>query len=110
MEVRTDSKDGAAVAVPSEILEAFQDQTRSCVEQWIQQLQNDPDCFADLEQQVDQHYRRGGGQLVASLLAKVTKDPQMDERIEQVRQDATIRLRASQPRTLQVRLLCGLVL
>jgi hypothetical protein len=110
MEVRTDSKDGAAVAAPSKILETFQDRTRSCIEQWLQQLQNDPDCFADLEQQVDQHYRRGGGQLVAGLLAKVTIDPQLDERIKRVRQDAAIPLRAPQPRTLQVRLLCGLVL
>ena len=110
MEVRTDSKDGTLVATPSEILETFQGQTQGCIEQWIQQLRDAPDRFADLEQQIDQHYRQGGGQLVASLLAKATKDPQMYERIEQVRQNAAIPLRASQPRSLQVRLLCGLVL
>jgi hypothetical protein len=110
MEVRTESKNGTLVGSPSEILEAFQGQTQSCIEQWIQELQDNPDRFAVIEQQIDQHYRRGGGQLVASFLAKVTEDPQMDERIEKVRQDATIPLRASQPRPLQVRILCGLVL
>jgi len=110
MEVRTDSKNGAPVAPPSETLETFQGQTQGCIDQWIQHLQDDPDRFADFEQQIDQHYRRGGGQLVASILAQVTKHPPMDERIEQVRQEAAIRLRAPQPRTLQVRLLCGLVL
>ena len=110
MQVRTDSNNGTPVASPSDTLEAFQVQTQSCIEQWIQQLQDDPDRFADTEQQIDQHYRQGGGQLVASLLAKVTEDPQMDERVQQVRQDAAIPLRAPQPRTLKVRLLCGLIL
>jgi hypothetical protein len=110
MQVRTDSKNGAAVASPSDTIEAFGGQTQSCIEQWIQQLQNDPDGFVDMEQQIDQHYRQGGGQLVASLLAKVTEDPQMDDHVQQVRQDAAIPLRSPQPRTLKMRLLCGLVL
>ena len=63
MQVRTDSKNGAAVASPSDTIEAFGGQTQSCIEQWIQQLQNDPDGFVDMEQQIDQHYRQGGGQL-----------------------------------------------
>ena len=110
MQVRTDSKNGAPVASPSGTIEAFQTQTQGCVEQWIQQLQDDPDRFADIEQQIDQHYRQGGGQLLASLLVQVTENPQMDENVQQVRQDAAIPLRAPQPRTLKVRLLCGLVL
>ena len=110
MQVRTDSKHGAPVACPSETIEAFQTQTQSCIEDWIEQLQDDPDRFADIEQQIDQHYRQGGGQLVASLLAQVTEDPQMGEHVEQVRQDAAIPLQAPEPRPLKVRLLCGLVL
>jgi hypothetical protein len=110
MEVRTESKNGALVASPAETLETFQVQTQSTMEQWIQQLQANPDCFTDVEQQIDQHFRRGGGQLIASILAKVTQTPQLKECIGQVRRNAAIPLRASQPRTLQVRLLCGLVL
>ena len=110
MEVRTDSKNSVPVTSPSDTIETFQAQTQSRVEQWRQQLQDDPDRFADIEQEIDQHYRQGGGRLVAHLLAKVTEDSQMEERVQQVRQDAVIRLRGPQPRTLQIRLLCGLVL
>lgn len=110
MQVRTESKNGTLVASPSETLETFQVQTQSTMEQWIQQLQADPDCFMDVEQEIDQHYRRGGGQLIASLLATVTQEPQMEERIGQIRRNAAIPLRAAQPKTRQVRLLCGLVL
>ncbi len=109
MEVRKDSKNGVLVTSPSDTIEAFQTQTQSCVGEWIQQLQDDPDRFADIEQQIDQHYRQGGGQLVASFLIKITENPQMDENIQQVHQNATISLRASQPRTISIRLLCGLV-
>lgn len=110
MQVRMDSKNGTPVASPSDTVSRFQVQTQSCVEQWIQQLQNDPDRLADIEQQIDQHYRQGGGQLVASILAKVTEGAQMDEHVQQVRRNAAIPLRAPQPRNLKVRLLCGLVL
>jgi len=110
MQVRTDSKNGATVASPSETVETFQSQTQSRIEQWLHQLQDDPDRFVHIEQQIDQHYRQGGGQLVASLLAKVTENPQMEEHVQQVRQDAAIPLRAPQSRPLKVRLLCGLVL
>ena len=110
MQVRMESKNGTLVASPSDTVEAFQARTQSRVEEWIQQLQDDPDHFADIEQQIDQHYRRGGGELVASLLTRVTEDPQMEEHVQQVRQDAVVPLRASRPRTLKVRLLCGLML
>ena len=110
MQVRTDSRNGAPVASPSDTIEAFLAQTQSCVGQWIQQLQDAPDHFADMEQQIDQHYRQGGGELVASLLTTVTEDPQMEEHVQQVRRDAVIPLRAPRPRTLKVRLLCGLLL
>ena len=110
MEVRTDSKNGVPVVSPAGTVLSFQVQTQACEGQWIQQLRDDPDRFADIEQQIDQHYRRGGGQLLASLLTEVTESAQMDQHVQQVRQNAAIPLRASQSRTLQVRLLCGLVL
>ena len=61
MQVRTDSKNGATVTSPSETVETFQSQTQSRIEHWTQQLQDDPDRFADIELQIDQHYRQGGG-------------------------------------------------
>ena len=82
MEVRTDSKNGAPVTSPSDTIEAFQAQTQSCVGEWLQQILDEPDRFADIEQQIDQHYRQGGGQLAASFLIKVTENPQMDENVQ----------------------------
>ena len=110
MKVRTDSKHGTPVASPSDTIEAFQAHTRNCVEQWCQQLGQDPDQLANIEQQIDHHYRQGGGQLLASLLAELTEDSTMDEHVEHVVQDAAIPLRSPQPRPLRVQLLCGLVL
>ena len=54
MEVRTDSKNSVPVTSPSDTIETFQAQTQSRVEQWRQQLQDDPDRFADIEQEIDQ--------------------------------------------------------
>ena len=110
MQVRTDSKDGASVVSPAEVIEAFQVQTQNRIAQWTQQLQDNPDCFAETEQQIDQYYRLGAGKLVASLLAQVTSDQQMDEHVGRIRQDAATPLRAPEPRTIRIRLLCGLML
>lgn len=110
MEVGTDSKNGASVASPSDTIKAFEAQTQGCKEQWIQQLQETPDRFADIEQQIDQHYRLGGGQLLASVLAEVSKDPRMDEHVQKICEDAAGPLRSPEPRSLRVRLVCGLVL
>lgn len=107
MEVRTDSKNGASVASPSDTIKAFEVQTQGCKEQWIQQLRDNPDRFADIEQQIDQHYRLGGGQLLASVLAEVSKDPQMDEHIQKTCRDTAKPLRSPEPRSLKVRLVCG---
>jgi len=110
MEVRRDSKHGTPVASASDTIEAFQAHTRNCVEQWRQQLGQDPDQLANIEQEIDEHYREGGGELLASLLAELTDDSTMDEHVEQVVEDAAVPLRGPQPRPLRVQLLCGLVL
>jgi hypothetical protein len=110
VEVRTDSKNGTPVASPCKVIEVFQTRTQARIVQWTKQLQQTPDRFVEIEQEIDQHYRQGGGQLVASLLAKVTEEPRMQEHVEQLRQNAAIPLRAPQNRPLKVRLLCGLIL
>jgi len=110
MEVRTDSKKGDPVTCPSDTIKEFEKQTQARKNDWIEPIRDNPDRLADIEQQIDQHYRQGGGRLLASLLNQVTDNPQMDQTVLQIRQDAAIPLRSPQPRTLQVRLLCGLVL
>jgi hypothetical protein len=96
MVVRTDSQSGTSVASPADTIQAFQVQTQNRNDQWVQQLQDDPDRFAD----IDQHYRQGAGQLVASLLAEVTSNPQMDEHVKRIRKNAALPLRAPELRTI----------
>jgi hypothetical protein len=91
-------------------VERFKHDTQTRLNAWKQRLQNDPDALSEIEQEIDQHFRRGGGLLVASVLAEVTATPEMDESVQQIRDQSAIPLRAPQPRPLQVRLLCGLVL
>ena len=110
MEVRTDSKNGAPVASSAETVKVFQVETQARKDQWAEHLQDNPDDFAEIEQQIDQHYRQGAGQLVASLLAEVTNHPQMDEHTERIRRNSLIPLRVPEPRPLKIRLLCGLML
>ena len=110
MEVRTDSRNGVPVASTTDTIRAFQVETQARKDQWTQQLQDAPDRFADIEQQIDRYYRQGAGELVASLLAETTSNPQMDEHVERIRRNSAIPLRVPEPRSLKTRLLCGLVL
>ena len=110
MEVRLESKVGPRVASPSASIDHFAKQTEFRQTQWAQRLADNFDAFGDIEQEIDQHFRQGAGQLVAALLQKVTVQPAMAEQVEQIRRQAAIPLRTPQSRPLQVRLLCGLVL
>jgi hypothetical protein len=110
MKVRLDSPEGPQVMSPSATIDHFAKQARLRQTQWKQRLAEDPDAFAEIEQEIDQHYRQGAGHLVAALLEKVTEQPAMAEQTERIRQHATVPLRAPQSRPLRVRLLCGLVL
>ena len=110
MEVRLESKEGPRVTSPSASIDHFAKQTEFRQTQWAQRLADNPDAFAEIEQEIDQHYRQGAGHLVAALLGKVTTQPAMAEQVEQIRRQAVIPLRSPQSRPLHVRLLCGLVL
>ena len=44
----------------------------------------------ELFEQIGQHYRQQGGQLVVSMLAEISEDPQMAEQVQQVCQDASM--------------------
>ena len=110
MEVRLGSSEGPQVASPSKSIDHFAEQTRLRQGLWARRLADDPDAFAEVEQEIDEHYRHGAGYLVAALLGKVTSQPAMAHQAEQIRGEAAVPLRAPQARPLRVRLLCGLVL
>jgi hypothetical protein len=110
MQIRTESKDNPQVSSPATTIQQFQQDTVVQSNQWAQQLEDNPDDFADIEQRIDTHYRQAAGELVASLLAQVTSGSQMDEHVDIVRNNAALPLRSPQPCTRKIRLLCGLVL
>jgi hypothetical protein len=110
MQIRTESKNNSVVSSPAIVIQQFQHDMIEQSDQWAQQLEDNPDDFADIEQRIDTHYRQAAGQLVASLLAQVTSGSRMDEHVENVRDNAALPLRSPQPCTRKIRLLCGLVL
>ena len=89
MQIRTESPNHAPVSSPTVTIERFQQDTVAQADQWAEQLQNNPDQLADIEQQIDTHYRQGAGQLVASLLGQVTDSPQMEQHVQTVRENKT---------------------
>ena len=110
MIVRLGSSRGPRVLSPSEGIDHFAKQTRGRQTQWAERLSHSLDAFADIEHEIDEHYRQGAGQLMAAVLGKVTSQPAVAEKVEPMRQASAVALRAPQPRSLQLRLLCGLVL
>ena len=110
MEVRLESSAGPQVASPAKSIDHFAEQTRRRQVQWSERLTDNPDAFAEVEQEIDQHYRQGAGHLVAALLGRITSQPALAEQTERIRGEAAVALRAPQLRPLRVRLLCGLVL
>ena len=110
MIVRLDSPQGPQVLSPSEVIKHFAKQTQERQTQWARSLSDNPDALAEMEREIDEHYRHGAGQLVAGLLGQITTQPAMAEKVEEIQEASAVALRASQPRCLQLRLLCGLML
>ena len=77
MDVRT-LKSGSPVALPAAVIEEVARQLRDQHPEWLRQLSDHPEGFADLEVQVHQHFRGVADQLVASLLAQARDSPAVD--------------------------------
>jgi hypothetical protein len=87
MEVRLQAKTGPQVVSPTQAIDHFAKQTRVRQSQWLQRLADDPDAFAEIEQEIDHYYRQGAGHLAAALLGKVTTQPAMVEKVDQIRDE-----------------------
>jgi hypothetical protein len=110
MQIRMEDRNQPLVPSPMIAIERFQQDTMVRSNEWAKELQDNPDDFSDIEQEIDTHFRQGAGRLVASVLAQVTDSSQMDQHVQSVRKNAVVPLRSPQPRTVKVRLLCGLLL
>ena len=73
MEVRLDSKDGALVPSPAQVIEQLAARLRSDQQKWLRQLAEEPTRFGDLEVKVHHTFQQLADQVVASLLAQATQ-------------------------------------
>ncbi len=78
MQIRMEDRNQPLVPSPTIAIERFQQDTIARSSEWAKELQDNPDDFSNIEQEVDTHYRQGAGQLVASVLAEVTDGSKMD--------------------------------
>lgn len=72
MEIRSQSKTGPLVPSPPDLTAAHRSQLDALSQQWVQRLAHDPACFADLEVEIHDQFRRLADQMTASVLAKAT--------------------------------------
>jgi hypothetical protein len=72
MEIRM-AKEGSPVAGVTEVVTEMQRQLPTRQAEWIQQLRDNPEAFADLERKVHGVFQQMADQMVAGLLAEATK-------------------------------------
>jgi hypothetical protein len=73
MEVRMDSKEGAALKGIDPVVAEIQKRLQSHPQEWLRKLQDNPAGFGDLEKTVHHAFQQMADQLVAGLLAQATQ-------------------------------------
>jgi hypothetical protein len=73
MEVRVESKQGAAVKGVDPALAEIQKRLQRHPQEWLRSLQENPAGFGDLEKTVHHAFQQMADQLVAGLLAQATQ-------------------------------------
>jgi hypothetical protein len=72
MEIRSQSKTGPRVPSPPDLTASHRTQLDALSQQWVNRLAQDPACFADVEVEIHDQFRRLADQMTASVLAKAT--------------------------------------
>jgi hypothetical protein len=75
MEIRM-AKAGSPVAGVAEIVAQMQRQLPTRQAEWLEQLRDHPETFADLERKVHSVFQELADQMVAGMLAETTKSAQ----------------------------------
>ena len=109
MEVRLE-KDGLAIGSPTQTLDSFAADIQDRQVKWRQRLTDDPTDFPQVQEEIRQQYQQGADLMTAAVIAEATRQPQMQDHVQQVRDDAVIPLKAPERRPLKIRLAGGLVL
>ena len=72
MEVRTQHKNGPVVTSVDDVLCQLQEQLHQQQTQWLEQLREQPESFADLEAHIHQTLQQAADHIVAGVLAEAT--------------------------------------
>jgi hypothetical protein len=109
-DVKVDGQDAPSVQSTEEMAGRFSAELMTFIPQWKDRLSGDPSCLEELEHSVHAAFDRGADLLLAGLLAVVMKQPAFDEAAHKARANYRFPLERGRPRTLQVRLLGGLLI
>lgn len=109
-EYRVDGPGGPCVESPEQMAGRFHSEMITALPKWKQRLWSNPDQMIDLEQEVHTAFARGADLLMVGLMAEVTKTPELAAACEQTRCDAAVPLDRGRKRSIQVRLLGGLIM
>lgn len=109
-DVKVDGQDAPSVQSTEEMAGRFSAELMTFIPQWRDRLSDDPSCLEELERTVHAAFDRGADLLLAGLLAVVMKQPAFNEAAQTARANYRFPLARGRPRTLQVRLLGGLLI
>ena len=108
-ELHVDEWNSPPVVSPEEMAGRFYGELMGAMPDWKRRLGEDPSLLAELEHDVHDAFSRGADLVVAGLIALVMKQREFEEACEQTRQDYRFPLSRGRTRSLQIRLLGGLL-
>ena len=104
MEIRF-QKDAEEIGDPPQQLDDFVKEMEKHQAEWVARLQNNPDEFVRIEEEVHRAFGEGGGRWLAALMRRACQEP---DAAEDAARHGSARRRET--RTVRVQLLCGLML
>ena len=108
--VRMGGPDSPSVNSVEELLGRFQTLLLAALPDWKQRLRQDPGSLPELETAVRAVFYQGRDLVIAGLLAVVMQQPEFEQACEDTRRDHRQPLGQGRTRTIQVRLLGGLMI
>lgn len=108
-EVCVNNQKSPPVVGPEEMAGQFYGELMAAMPGWVRRLGEDPSRLAELEHDVHGAFQRGADLVVAGLIAGVMKESGFEEVCERTRQNYRFPLSRGRKRSLQIRLLGGLL-
>jgi len=105
-----DGKDGPSVKSAEEMIGRFTSELVSLMPDWRDRLAAAPEQLEALEREVHKAFSRGADLLVVGLIAVVMKEAQFQKSVEQTRKGYSQPLGRGREKSIQVKLLGGLVM